>query len=1643
MIKKFSRIAIFTFITLFFLLVTPAFAKTVTLDELGKIVDETVGYEPDYIYVIGNYIFAQDWDLSTQDVMLAARSIQMNNEFDGENKDTALGEMTIYRINREIVNYEPTGKWLIDENFIGSTELKEDDKLDIRYIDYNFIPEDTKINVDLEKTNEGNYKTALEGEKFKFTGGNAENSVNLSLNEGKLTGLIKRNSNEVGGFTGADKTGYYFAFVIEVPNATDATTVEIKGNNTTKATLSDFDEKEVGKEGLAVLWALDPTSNNKIITITVDLDGGGKEYAPVVQTIDWSQVEFQDDSKATFSKQIPQDDIDALLKYGYQVKENEYDLKTDGKKLTLTGTIAEQCTEPGIFAEEGETGYYFAFNIQKPETLQEIPEGAKITIAGQTTNTFGVSNFDANGTFTNLFKLNDKASNNDDKKFTITIDWDGDDGDEYLPTVYEVDYSGVTFEKSSIVTIKGLKNGDTTPFDDDKWFKKEGYYTEFKEETPNCYKVTGLLPIFEDSEWTAQKDPLESNKDNYYLGLLLNLVKADTNSINKEKIDIKFFYNGEEESEFGVEKLDQDFETSKEIYILKYLQSTNETKEFKILIDLDGEGDEYAPWEVTFDYSELKFQKKSSSENVKFNILSSKDLVEDSEEDKELKSYEFDFDTIKGTVISNNGEIEGVIKQQKLKDGTFQDDTGYFVPIKIEFPKDEYPDYENKWVLILNTEDGNKKIYTPSEEEHEQGWALVLFRLNENAQEDEKVIKYSIDFDGVYNEENRTGADFIPFEYEIKYKDLVFETENKVIFEYFDETTGEIKTKEEKIYQNEKIDEKLAPELGTYTYHKFDYWYKSDAPETKFDFSTYTTGKNENITLKAHWTIDVDKFITDVVQELAKVVDYKDVFEVSKEGNTITFNIKDTTTKLSEMDNTSIPGAIAYILQRGEVTGITLSAGNKQVEFTKDGENNVIQTVSLDEEGTALKGKIQAGAKALFEDILGGAQKAQDMTLNKMAVDDQEFTLTIGTLDDSVKLTDGAETKYTFDFATDFTTVKSEEELNAALKNEKVSRIDIAGDFEVTKNVDITRSVTINGGESKHTISMGANAETESTSIFTVKKNAKVTINNIKLKGNTNTKKDIFVESGLLNSTGLEIVIDGDVVPEGLESAIEVGDNSTLTISELTFDKETYELPAVKASKDNATVNLTDKDSKTAERIEKEKITKYEEQKDSKSSTGDIKEVDGAYNYYNYYNKTENSKIYTTTFHNHEARMMATFYRYNYYGEKVQKPYGEDPFKVFKEFNYDGETYTLIGFTSSRDNTIHMDSTGEPLPKDVIGPDGITAKSDERYYVAYGVKSQEGAKKVSDKDQLIAALADSGVDKIFITTNGTIDLSDQDLTISRKLSIVGPSTKVTLKVKNIKVTADDVFLHRLNLEVDSQQDAQALIDISGNASKFTLWQCSLKNTGSQKVNDAIKYSGETAIVDVRWNTFDANNINNTFLNVNSALAGVTDIYGNTFKKLSQDDDNKKSAITIKKFDTTAQINGDDETIRIAANTFDSDNYAIEISEEASGGNQADISLETSKNIEIAVKYDASHKNFKNIKLHCSKDKDKIKIKYIDKDSKATSETLDGGEGVSIILSMEMEGVKLPEQAIINGLEKKGNTYSGIVKQRQMEDFTYQ
>ncbi len=543
-------------------------------------------------------------------------------------------------------------------------------------------------------------------------------------------------------------------------------------------------------------------------------------------------------------------------------------------------------------------------------------------------------------------------------------------------------------------------------------------------------------------------------------------------------------------------------------------------------------------------------------------------------------------------------------------------------------------------------------------------------------------------------------------------------------------------------------------------------------------------------------------------------------------------------------------------------------------------------------------------------------------------------------------------------FKSDVEIVNSQAELVEALgKQEK--KIYIGQSFDITSNIEINYDVTILGGD--YTLTAKDNVN----SIFTVK-SGNVTINNIKLVGAT-------------------------------KAGIEVENGATLTVNELTFDEETYEKPAVIAGKTNATVKLTNSDSSIAEKIEKEKITRGE--------LDDTKAKDNEYTYYNYYNNPAVSKIYTTVFYTHEAGYRLSYTKYNYYNEKINPPESDR----FKTYNYDGETYSIIGYSENANNTVIRDT--ETIPQDVIPVADLRATADRHYWASFKVTLKDGIKKVSTPEAFVEAIKDDNVSEIYIQNDITIDLTtneelNKELKINRNLSIIGKSgSQPTIKANKIVITenAKDVFLNRLNIEISAQEDQDALIEVLGE--KCTLWQSGVENKGTA-VDYAIKYANQKSVVDIRWmgvgsKGFNPANINKAYIYVDGKMAEGSDIYLNTFKELTSND--KASAVIINGFDESAAITEEDNgepDIRFASNTC-KNTYAIKLTKEASD-QEADIEFSIGTQANIGVEYDDDHKNFENIKLHGNSEN--VIPKYIKNEEvkEATEFASEGGKGITFV-----------------------------------------
>ncbi len=1151
---------------------------------------------------------------------------------------------------------------------------------------------ETKLGTDFGWKKETGFDTTftIEGSKVKVAG---------------LIPILEEFESGKKPFGDGEDTGYYLPFVIKTEKGGKDTNTGVtvqfihEGENSKTLTAANFD----GNDVIYILRHLDKNATDKTFEIVVDMDGEGENFAPYTLTFDWSELKLQEKTNAPLNlTNISEKDKKQFEGWGYDSSYNSLDFDNEDKPVKkLTGTMKEQVINAEAFGEGKENGYYFDFTFEIPDGIDK----SKVTIARLSSSDLASSakkNFDSSewtedGKLSILFRFAEDpkcASSSDNCKLYYKVDFDGD-GNEYLPTLYEIDYSDVTFKKSSLVNLDPV-----TTISGNEWkgfTEGDGYKVEFDKDS-STFKVTGLITIFNDG-WTGSENPFGTDAHEHYLAFKLSKAEADGTDSNTV---VKFLTDGSGHGDKNTIS-QSDFGGNKSIYVLKYLDPTTdyENKKFTITIDFDDTNEEYEPYTITIDWSELDFQYKN---NIADTILVDASATSSdtnrgyiSEENKtEITGWGYSFDNAGNIEIGNDTDgykLTGTVKEQDVAGAGFKEASGYYVPLKIYGPtiKDAYRDHflsqadgRKKWTIFLRNEEGTYSEITPSEEDYENGYIVVLFKLDKNG---DKKIKYKMDWDG--SESNV----YLEREITISYEELNYQALNTITYNYKN-AEGTDKTESTKVYQNEEATLKDLKNLNT-DYRTFDGWYKSDKSKVETDTLTITDDKDE--TLTAHWTLDADAFIKAVMEDLNKnygTVDDAEKFKLTMDEatNTITIDVEDSRVLLSEMNDTNIPGAIAYILQKGEITGITLSTGEKKVEFTKDGTNNeIVSKVSLDEDGNALKETIKQGAQALFKDVL--SDEEETYTLSKMALNNKDFALEISSNDENVTLLDSANKTYTFKFESESYTVKNESELETALGNEKITHIYLGNDFEITKQHEITRPVVINGGKyhenGNYKISVNESNKAGVDSIFKISSTG-VTIDSIEL---SNTKVAIVVDGvgADLTTTGLKLT--------SIEKAGINVKNGSLNAKEITFENETHDIPTAlveEGNKKNAKVaieNATKNDPKfvnvTLHRDKKwckDKGDNYGKDDPTTMESCKTKSWDDEYDYTKdtyYYLKSTNIKNYkVASFMGFQDSMWA--YRLYEEGEKIgsfDKFYGQEKITI------GNKDYYFVGYGTSRKTT--------------------------------------------------------------------------------------------------------------------------------------------------------------------------------------------------------------------------------------------------------------------------------------------------------------------------------------------------------------------
>ena len=1005
--KKYKLFA-FTFIIAILSMVTVN-AREMTASELGQAaIDQYSDSEKDvgYIYVIGEYAFTSQYDIKTEDIMLAANSIGIEKDAvkfneDGNTLTDDYKKMVINTIRAQVGDDFTIEGWEVVDAAVGTKDTTTE-KFNIRFIDYVFQQETSEANIKFDKTTEEAYKSYLTSD-FGINDPSKLYDGELTYEDGKLTGQMLR-YNITKGFAEKDKTGYYLPFVIEVPGLTENTTVTIKEDLTVTAKKENFDIKESseGKNpGIVVLWSIPGETDERVITITVDLDGpDNKEYGPTTYTIDYTGLRLQQDSEGTIdSENLPEADVTYISStYGYtKTKEDTYKLEKEenSNKYKLTGNIVYQTIKDNIFPDDEETGYYFLFNVGVDK---EYYSKATVTFPGnKDTKTSPIT--DETGV-TILFSLKNE---NNTTPIKITIDLDGD-GKEYYPTTYEIDLTGVKFQKSSEFTVASLTEDEFE--DEEGWHDTDNGYkvTVAKDESDKTlYHVSGLLPIVDDDSWSDEK--FDHNAYLYYLGLLLQLTDKDISS--GDDINVKFFHNDTEDSNF-IKATGEDFASQKELYILKALSATDETKKFTITVDLDGTGENYAPYTVTIDWSGLVLQAESNGDFGNYEVLNTSELGANTPEKTELTSYGYKEIGAQDVQLHMDNEsqpdrddpvkagLEGVIREQTLGAGAgFKDEEGYYVPIKVSYPGtgiEGMDKWSKSWTIILNTDDNETREYKPTSAEYAQGWVMVLFKVYRDGKTvdgsgNQKEITYQIDFDGLEKHE------FIPQEYSIKYDELTFESENEITYKY---TGKDGKATEETVtvYENETVDLKDMSEVND-DYRTFEKWTKEDNQDLDAEFKTT---QDQDVTLNAHWTIDVDKYITDAILVVNQKANVQNNFHIVKESDTFKVEILNKETQLSDITDTALAGAIAHALSFGDVESVKVKLGELEEEF-KVSDNNYDEST--------IKTKVTEDLKTFFTTkVVESDEKTLDDLYTKWQADENGLQLIVTPKENVAKIKD-------------------------------------------------------------------------------------------------------------------------------------------------------------------------------------------------------------------------------------------------------------------------------------------------------------------------------------------------------------------------------------------------------------------------------------------------------------------------------------------------------------------------------------------------------------------------------------------------------------------------------------------------------------
>lgn len=269
MIKKYSKLFVITLLA-FFISIISVNAKEMSVSELGS---EILSRNPNagYVYVIGRYAFTSSYatKFDIKDIMLAAADSININLGEIENLEDYSENMTIYQIDR-ISQTE----WELKTNVVGNGEAYNDEaKVDVSFIDYEYIVSDTNINANIKEQVESLNGNASDYGFASITYDNYTATFNISdpsrnLIDYKESGILDVIKALVAPETGAKTIAW------DGHEASDITNLE---EDDIIALAAEVLTRMIGKDAKTLTYA---EAANKSITATVTYtDENGYKYS--------------------------------------------------------------------------------------------------------------------------------------------------------------------------------------------------------------------------------------------------------------------------------------------------------------------------------------------------------------------------------------------------------------------------------------------------------------------------------------------------------------------------------------------------------------------------------------------------------------------------------------------------------------------------------------------------------------------------------------------------------------------------------------------------------------------------------------------------------------------------------------------------------------------------------------------------------------------------------------------------------------------------------------------------------------------------------------------------------------------------------------------------------------------------------------------------------------------------------------------------------------------------------------------------------------------------------------------------------------------------------------------------------------------